>query len=324
MKKIYLFCCAIFWVSFGHAQVLEIPDTNFKSYLLLANSGNEIAKNLEGNYFKIDTDNDAKIEASEALQVSFLNLTSMDIDQIESLSGISNFTNLKTLECHHNHLTVLDLHGLSNLEAVYCNNNVLEQLNVTGCNNLNNLVCSRNMIAEIDLTDCANLNALQCDRNSLSTLDVSNCHNLDLLFCQYNQLTSLYKRNGHYETDFHFQSNPDLHYICADDSETGEIETQMIEWGQSCNVDTSCSLKTADFITENTVILYPNPTVSVLNIKSAHPVLQMEIYNAMGQLVTTISNPAITSVDVSGLAKGNYFVRLHSESSDSTSRFIRN
>lgn len=325
MKKIYLLCCAIFWVGMGHAQVLDIPDTNFKSYLLLATPENEIAKDLEGNYFKIDANNDAKVELNEALQVSFLNLSSMDIDQIYSLSGILNFTNLKTLECHHNHLSALDLHGLTSLEAIYCNNNVLEQLDVTGCTSLTNLVCSRNMIEELYLNDCVNLNAVQCDRNNLTTLDVSDCHNLDLLFCQYNQLTSLYKRNGHYESQFHFQANPDLHYVCADDSETNEIAEQMTEWGQSCDVDTSCLLKTNGFETSSPIVLYPNPTNNILNISTQLHLNGIAIYNALGQSVLQIANANQTSaIDVSNLSKGTYFVKLTSDSAETTLRFIRN
>jgi hypothetical protein len=42
--------------------------------LLLSDPNNQIAKNLSGNYFKIDANNNGLIENSEALEVSFLNI----------------------------------------------------------------------------------------------------------------------------------------------------------------------------------------------------------------------------------------------------------
>lgn len=61
----------MFVFSFANSQIVNIPDANLKTKLLLANntSGHQIAKNLNGDYFKIDSNNDGEIQFSEALQV---------------------------------------------------------------------------------------------------------------------------------------------------------------------------------------------------------------------------------------------------------------
>ena len=56
------------------AQVLNIPDTNFKARLLSSSPTNTVAKNLSGNYFKIDANGDGQIQLSEAAQVKELNI----------------------------------------------------------------------------------------------------------------------------------------------------------------------------------------------------------------------------------------------------------
>jgi hypothetical protein len=60
MKKIYfLFLLVVFQVN---SQIVNIPDANFKAKLLQADVTNYIAKNLSGNYFKIDQNNNQQIE----------------------------------------------------------------------------------------------------------------------------------------------------------------------------------------------------------------------------------------------------------------------
>ena len=40
---------------FSNAQIVNIPNANFKAKLIAANASNTTAKDLSGNYFKIDT-----------------------------------------------------------------------------------------------------------------------------------------------------------------------------------------------------------------------------------------------------------------------------
>ena len=151
MKKLYFLF--FFTIGFlGNAQIVNIPDANFKARLLAATSNNTIAKNLSGNYFRIDANYDGNIQISEALQVSLLNVYSC---QISSLEGIQSFTNLKELNCYLNELTSLNVQGLTNLQNLNCYSNQISNINVQGLLNLQELNCFENQIStENGVTFC--------------------------------------------------------------------------------------------------------------------------------------------------------------------------
>jgi len=132
MKKqlfLLLFICSLF--SFG--QIVNIPDANFKARLLEASPSNTIAKDLNGNYFKIDANGNGKIEVSEAEKVSELFVGN---SSISSLEGILSFKNLKYFDCSYNQLTSLNVEELVNLERLECIYNKLVSLNVQNCQNI--------------------------------------------------------------------------------------------------------------------------------------------------------------------------------------------
>ncbi|MFN7014730.1 MAG: T9SS C-terminal target domain-containing protein, partial [Bacteroidia bacterium] len=98
MKKLYfLFFLTIGF--FANAQIVNIPDANFKATLLSANSSNIIARNLAGYYFTIDSNNDGEIQIIEAQQVKQLNIANKNIS---NLTGIEAFINLDDLGCSNN------------------------------------------------------------------------------------------------------------------------------------------------------------------------------------------------------------------------------
>lgn len=83
-------------------------------------------------------------------------------------------------------------------------------------------------------------------------------------------------------------------------------------------------LATTDFAFENYFTIYPNPANSQLNIaaKQTIAVTSIEIYNTLGQLIIVIPQNTST-VDVSGLKAGNYFIRINSQQGTSTTKFIK-
>lgn len=183
MKKLYiLFFLTIGFL--GNAQIINFPDVNFKNTLLLSN----VAENLSGALFIIDSNNNGEIEVSEALQVGKLNLFTQNIS---NLSGIEYFSNLKELFCYDSQLTTLNLINNSNLEFLNCNNNDLTSIVLPNSSNLKSLICYGNQLTNLDLSNQFELINLECDRNFISSLNVSNCVNLYKLSCSSNQLTSL-------------------------------------------------------------------------------------------------------------------------------------
>src|SRR5690606_734514 len=95
MKKKLLYLLLLF-SGIASAQIVNIPDANFKNKLLSANTTNNIAKDINDNSIIIDTNGDYEIQESEALLVSQLNVS---LSAIADMTGIEYFTNLKNIDC---------------------------------------------------------------------------------------------------------------------------------------------------------------------------------------------------------------------------------
>ncbi|RZJ31385.1 MAG: T9SS type A sorting domain-containing protein [Flavobacterium sp.] len=118
------------------AQIVTIPNAAFKARLLSASPTNTVAKDLGGNYFKIDADADGEIQVSEALQVSELDISNNPQTgvNIADITGIASFTNLVKLNAHHNGLVgtpnTLDLTMLNQLNYINVTNTSVVTLNL--------------------------------------------------------------------------------------------------------------------------------------------------------------------------------------------------
>jgi len=210
--KIKILFIVIAFTSFCNAQIVNIPNANFKAKLIAANASNTTAKDLSGNYFKIDTNNDGEIQLTEALQVSSIDVFNSNITSIQ---GITSFSNLQFLNCAWNSILSIDLNGLTNLQTLWAWKCYTTTFNFSGCNNLNYIDCSQNMMTSlnasnltnlatlkcierytttplnVNLTGCINLNYLEIRSAYLSNIDLTGLNNLQTLICAGNQLTSL-------------------------------------------------------------------------------------------------------------------------------------
>lgn len=68
-----------------------------------------------------------------------------------------------------------------------------------------------------------------------------------------------------------------------------------------------------DIFTDNETVIYPNPIDSTFFIKSNYDFDKVEIYNVLGQLISSYSNYE-NGIDISSLTSGNYLVKLHLDS----------
>jgi len=175
-----LFLLILLTYNLSQAQIVTIPDVNFKNALLTHDP-------------IIDTNSDGEIQVSEAENTTDLDLNSKDIS---SLEGIAAFVNLATLNCSLNNLSELDLSNNITLSELSCSYNNLTNLSFSANIALGRLFCSNNGLASLDISNNTNLYYLWCSNNSLNNLDISTNTALTHLFCYSNNLTSLNLSNN--------------------------------------------------------------------------------------------------------------------------------
>ncbi|MES2849727.1 MAG: T9SS type A sorting domain-containing protein [Bacteroidota bacterium] len=172
---------------FTKAQIVNIPDANFKNYLLQYSPA-------------IDINNDNEIQVTEAAAVGRLLIyESVNNQMIASLVGLESFSNLTYLETY-TRVPVINTAGLNNLKE-YRVGGYVNTLDLTGCFNLENLNVGCDSLTTLDISPCANLKELIVGynlrltniikathdslkvatiyyNNSLRQIDFSNLHNL--------------------------------------------------------------------------------------------------------------------------------------------------
>ncbi|MBK8444049.1 MAG: leucine-rich repeat domain-containing protein [Sphingobacteriales bacterium] len=234
---------AICYTHFATAQIVNIPDLNFKNALLNHNP-------------VIDTNNDDEIQVAEAEAVDSLFLV---YESISDLTGIENFINLQTLNCGNNQLTSLEVSNLinlqhldcgdnqltslevadlTNLQTLYCHSNQLSSLEVSNLVNLQTLNCGGNQLTSIEVSALSNLQGLWCYSNQLSSLDVSALSNLQSLYCAGNQLTSLEVSNlvnlqtlvcyFNQLSSLYVSNLPNLQYLSCNDNQLSSLEVSNL------------------------------------------------------------------------------------------------
>jgi len=86
------------------------------------------------------------------------------------------------------------------------------------------------------------------------------------------------------------------------------------------------ALGTAEFSFDNYFTLYPNPAEDVLHINPKRDIAMssIEVFTVLGQLVLALPNSKhISDIDISSLAKGNYFIKINTDKGKSIARFLK-
>jgi Leucine-rich repeat (LRR) protein len=173
MKKLSLTIILLLSFYISNAQIVNIPDANFKAYLV--------------NNSLINTNNDSEIQVSEAanytegIYVSNLN--------ISDLTGIEAFTSIYQLICDNNQLTSLNVTQNVGLVLLDCSFNQLTSLNISNNTSLITLKCHDNQLTNLNI-GTVSLATLWCQNNLLTSLDISHA-NWNNINCSNNQLISL-------------------------------------------------------------------------------------------------------------------------------------
>lgn len=185
------------------AQNVNIPDTDFKAYLVGESA--------------INTNADTEIQVSEAISYNgVINISNLGISD---LTGIEEFTNIIGLYCDFNNLTVLDLSANTNLQDLVCNNNSIASMDLTGCAGITQIIAATNNLTGINLSTNTGLQLLNLGVNNLTSLDLTSNVNLTHVYCFSNNLSDLNVANGNNTNIAAFiaTGNPNLTCIQVDD-----------------------------------------------------------------------------------------------------------
>lgn len=247
MRKLYFCILAFFIVFIAQSQIINFTNVNLKQRLLSAGPVvSQYAKDLSGNFVKIDANSNSQIEVSEAQNISWLNVGSCDTD---NLVGIEYFTNLVTFHCSYNPITTLGnaTDGMANLLTLVCKNTQISSIDAAIALHpgLTSITASNNPnFTTIDLSGLHQLQYLYLDHcNNLQSVDTSASYNMIqawLDYCPNLQLLNI--KNG-VDEDCTFYYCPSLHYICCDDVEYSDVSYRAtLDAASGCIVNGYCSI----------------------------------------------------------------------------------
>lgn len=251
MKKQQLLLCMFIVFTHASAQMVIIPDSNFKAAL--------IAKG-------IDVNEDKEIQTTEVEGVKTL---VCNFESIKDLTGIEAFAALEHLNCSGNDLLHLNLNCNKSLKTLLCQFNKLISLDVSQNKVLTRLECAQNKLESLDISinteltfmDCftnkivfldasknQKLDTLYCYENYLVSLNVSDNASLLVLLCNSNCLTSLDVRNSCDLTYLDCSSNPLLYEACVHDDHIdfttveGWQKDIFAKWSMTCSVASNAEI----------------------------------------------------------------------------------
>ncbi|WP_431134562.1 T9SS type A sorting domain-containing protein [Psychroserpens mesophilus] len=161
MKKTLLLftTCLCFGLISAVAQNVNIPDTNFKSYLLADSA--------------INTNNDSEISIAEAQ--AFSGELLINGLSISDLTGIEAFVNITRLDCYTNNLTALDVSNNLALTRLHCAGNQIETLDISANTLITDIQCHNNgVLSELNIANGnnSNINWMKAYGNSLSCIQI--------------------------------------------------------------------------------------------------------------------------------------------------------
>lgn len=318
-----------------NACIVNIPDTNFKNYLvnntaINTNGDTEIqcgeaqafTGNLNCNNLNIaDLTGIETFTSLTGLLVANNQLTSLDISQNTALvtlncgnNGLLNLDvsqniNLENLYCFQNQLTVLDVSNNTSLLLLGCYDNQLTGLNVSANLVLVNLNCDSNSISALDVSTNTNLQSLYCNLNQLTSLDISQNNDILYLQCSDNQMTILNLANGNNAMiqGFNATNNSSLTCIQIDAAFTPPSNGTWDKDVTANYSDDCAALGSDDFQITSLISVYPNPVQNIVAIQSKKELARIELYTITGQKIPI--NVIDNNMDMSRLSTGLYVLK---------------
>ncbi|NMH27855.1 T9SS type A sorting domain-containing protein [Flavobacterium silvaticum] len=206
MKTILLSITLCFLAVFSlNAQIVNIPDPNFKNFLV--NHHYNTNPMVGGTDVYLDSNHDGEIQYSEAAVYTsdiYNHAFFLQGLNISDLTGIEAFQGIEWLNIPDNPLTSLNITGCTSLKKLTANyNNLFTTLTLVNPS-LEKIDIACPTITAIDLSGCPALRDINCSNSPLLTnFNVNGCVNVqELRFYQDPLLTSINMGNHYYMTLF--------------------------------------------------------------------------------------------------------------------------
>lgn len=264
----------LFWVTISSfSQYTLIPDSNFEAELI-----------RQGIDFG---EPDGKVPTFLINNLTTLNVRGVGL--ITDLTGIQDFTSLKSLLCDGNRLTSLDVSKNTALTYLSFGGNFLKTIDISKNTALVELRCFNNLLATLDVSKNTALATLHCYENDITTLDFSKNTALTYLNCSGNPLTELNLKNGNntkLSKSSIFSSSSNLSCIQVDN-----VAYANANWASAKNAATNYNLDCSVFV--------PQTLIPDANFERKLIYLGIDS-GAVDGKVSTSKIAAVTTLDISG------------------------
>jgi len=277
-------------------------------------------------------------------------------NQITNINLTGCFS-LTFLHCENNKITNLDLSDCTALERFFCDENQITSLDLSNCLVLEYLSCENNLLTGFDLSNFGIIKYLHCSNNQIKLLDlyatqlvvnnyigtVFGTQNLPIINANMN--TELFEDqsviNGVY-TEYSVRLDgalaPQSNYTVKEGKliflEEGKYTVTMTNKAIVSNDnDLAKVIVPVEVvpvgISENSILqieVYPNPTTGKLKIENGELRIEnVEIYDVYGRNLTLHTSYLLphTSLDLSNLKAGVYFVKINTDAGIVTKKIIK-
>lgn len=325
-KLITLYC------QYNQLTTIDVTQNNLLKYFYCGHnrfSNLDISQNIQLESFACWNNQIDNLDVTQNILLQFFHcdenaISNLDVTQNTNLTylscngnllttlNITNNTRLLEIHCGRNDLNTLDISQNQDLTDLSCNQNNLLALNLNNNPNLVFLNCHRNDLINLDLSSNLNLSKLYCGENNLTSLELTQNQNLTEIYCFGNNLTVLNVANGNNTSiaEFSAINNPSLTCIQID---AGFVPVNNWLKDNSASFSENCTLTTKDFIWNESVFCYPNPTYEKLTVglKRNQKIDKLVLTTLEGRVISTIKNT--TEMNLESVVAGVYLLRVATE-----------
>jgi Leucine-rich repeat (LRR) protein len=175
----------VFVYSAPSARLSYTPITSALNWYDGENYGGTASTNVSLNDFQNN------VTPNNVYTIEFL-----DDANITSISNLSTYTNLKTLDVTFQNLSSLNLTGNGSIKQLYCDNNDLTSLDLSNNNVITILSCDNNLLTSLNVTNMTALSTLSFISCALPSISLTTNTNLKYLEANNNQLSTINLNNN--------------------------------------------------------------------------------------------------------------------------------